>query len=114
MGEVTKSVMGRFGQGVLTITIPGTLTPGPKPYDPPVVTGEVVHALDVTVKGVDQRFVDNTTVMSTDLEITAPPFGAEASASHEFALDGKKVEVVRQTRIPSVGPAVAWKWIVRK
>lgn len=113
MQNTASRLLERFKQGTVTLTKPGTATPGPNAWDPPVVTDPVVHTLDATVKGVSAEFVDGTTILATDMEVTAAVFGAEPAPPDEVAIDGQVVTVIKTMRIPAAGTPVAWKLIVR-
>lgn len=102
-----------FNQGVIVLTKPGTTTPGPNPWDPPVVTDPVAHTLRATAKGVSKEFIDGTTIVATDIEITAAVFGAEPDPADVLTVDGKAVTVLRVIRLPAAGELVAWKFVVR-
>ncbi len=113
MQATASRLLERFSQGVVTITKPGTSTPGPNAWDPPVTSDPVVYTLNATVTGVSKQFVDGTTVLATDLEVTAAVFGAELDPADQLAIDGQTVVVVETMRIPAAGTLVAWKFIVR-
>lgn len=113
MRGVADELLGEFAQGTVTITKPGASTPGPNAWDPPVTSDPVVYTLDATVKGVSRQFVDGTTVLATDLEVTAAVFGAELEPADQLAIDGQVVVVVETLRVPAAGTLVAWKFIVR-
>lgn len=116
MRGVADELLGEFAQGSVTLTkvTPGTPgTPGPNAWDPPVTSDPVVYTLDATVKGVSRQFVDGTTVLATDLEVTAAVFGAELEPADQLAIDGQVVVVVETLRVPAAGTLVAWKFIVR-
>lgn len=113
MAGVASEVMAEFKQGTVTLTKPGGTSTGPNPWDPPVVTDPVVYTLDATVKGVSAEFVDGTTILATDLEVTAAVFGAEPEPPDEVAIDGQVVTVIKTVRIPAAATVVAWKFITR-
>lgn len=113
MQGVAGELLAEFAQGVVTVTVPGTTTPGPNPWDPPVVTDPVTYPLDATVKGVSKEFVDGTTILATDLEVTAAVFGAEAGPADAVSIDGTAMTLLKVIRVPAAGTVVAWKWIVR-
>lgn len=113
MQKTASRLMVRFKQGTVTIT---RLTPGtPDPDTPwlPVTSDPVVYTLDATVKGVSQEFIDGTTILATDLEITAAVFGADPAPPDVVAIDSEAVVVLKTLRLPAAGTVVAWKFIVR-
>jgi hypothetical protein len=111
MTATASRLMARFAQRsvVLKKTPRG---PGPNDWTPgdPTTTE---FPLDATVKGVSKQFVDGTTILSTDLEITAAVFGAEPDPADALLIDGKPVTVLQVMRLPAAGTVVAWKWIAR-
>ena len=113
MQATASRLLDRFAQGTVTLTKPGATTPGPKSWDPPVLSEPVVYTLDATVKGVSAQFVDGTTILATDLEITAAIFGADPAPPDKVEIDGKAVVVLKTIRLPAAGTVVAWKFIVR-
>lgn len=113
MQATASRLLDRFAQGAVTLTKPGETTPGPNPWDPPVVTAPVVYTLHAAVKGVSAQFVDGTTILATDLEITAAVFGADPAPPDKVEIDGKAVVVLKTIRVPAAGTVVAWKFIVR-
>jgi hypothetical protein len=106
-------MLARFAQGavVLTRTTPGTPDPS-TPWIPAAPT-VATYTLDATVNGVSKEFVDGTTIVATDLEVTAAAFGTEPGPGDTLSIDGKVVTIVKQMRIPAAGTLVCWKWIVR-
>jgi hypothetical protein len=113
MQGVATKLLTRFNQGVMTLTKPGTTTPGSNPWDPPVVTDPVEYALQATAKGVSKELIDGTLIVATDIEITAAVFGAEPELTDPVTIDGKAVTVIKVWAVPPAGTTVAWKFIVR-
>lgn len=113
MAKTADRLLGRFSQGVITLTRPGSTTPGPNPWDPPVESPPVEYTLKAVAKGVSKEFIDGTTIVATDLEITAAVFGADPDPADVLAIDGKAVTVLRIIRLPAAGVLVAWKFVVR-
>jgi hypothetical protein len=111
MTATASRLMARFAQGnvVLKKTTRG---PGPNDWTPgdPIT---VDYPLDATVKGVSKQFVDGTTILASDMEITAAVFGAEPDPADTLTIDGKPVTVLQVMRLPAAGTLVAWKWIAR-
>lgn len=102
---------GGLGQGIITLT--KTITaPGADPWTPGAAT-ETSYTLKAAAKGVSKEFINGTTILGTDIEITAAGFGAEPDPADALAIDGKPVTVVKTWRVPAAGTLVAWKFIVR-
>jgi hypothetical protein len=114
MQGTASRLMQRFKQGTIVLTRPGTETPGPNPWGPPVVGDPVEYEIDGVAKGVSERFVDGTVVLATDLEITAAVFGvAPSMETDQITIDGRVVVIVRIDQVPAAGTPVAWRFIVR-
>lgn len=102
-----------LGQGVIVLSKPGSTTPPANPWEPPIVVEPETHTLKATAKGVSKEFVNGTTILATDIEITAAAFGADPDPADTLTIDGKVVTVVKIMRLPAAGTLVAWKWVVR-
>jgi hypothetical protein len=113
MADVATELLTEFNQGVITLTKPGTTTPGSNPWDPPVVTDPVEYALQATAKGVSKELIDGTLIVATDIEIAASAFGADPEPADELAIDGKAVTLLKVMRLPAAGKLVAWRFVVR-
>lgn len=121
-GTATR-LLGKYAQGVVTLSRTTTAEPDPEtPWEPGEET-TVVYMLAATVKGVSQRYVDGSTVLATDLEVTAAVTatdenGDEVSIDPDMttdalSVDGQAVEIVRDLSVPAAGTKVALRWIVR-
>jgi hypothetical protein len=121
--EVASPLLAEFKQGTVTLSRPGSSTPGENPWDPPVEGEPVVYTLDAVAKGVSKEYINGTTILATDLEVTASVVahdadGADVSVVPDFAtdtitVDGRTVELVRDLSIPAAGVKLAYRWIVR-
>lgn len=134
MANTADRLMKRFKQGVVTVarTTPGT----PDEDEPwiPVVDQVDVYTLNATTASVtvDQataKLIDGTTILATDLVLTAGPKMTHTSTDDEpadgaeidtiigpldvVAIDGKAVTVVKVMRVTPTGVAIVWKFIVR-
>lgn len=108
---VASELLAEFRQGVCTLTR-RTHAPGTEPWEPGAST-EAIYDLDATVKAVSTRFVDGTTVLATDREVTCAALAIEPAPADILSIDGKVVTVVRTMRIPAAGTVVAWRFIAR-
>lgn len=112
--DVASEVLAEFKQGTVTLTRPGTSTPGANPWDPPVTTDSVVHTLDTVVKGVDAEFVDGTTILASDKQLTAAvPEITPSMETDALAIDGRTVTILRIDAIPGAGTPVAYRFFAR-
>lgn len=113
MQATASRLLSRFAQGAVTLTrtIPGEPDPETPwiPGEPTVTT----YTLDATVRGVAKEFIDGTTILATDLEVTAAALGTDPGPGDTLAIDGQTVTIIKQMRVPAAGTLVCWKWIVR-
>ena len=111
MAGVATRLLTRFNQGVITLTT-APPAPGADPWTPGAPT-TATYTLQATAKGVSKEFIDGTSIVATDIEITAAAFGAEPDPADVLAIDGKMVTLLRVIRLPAAGTLVAWKFVVR-
>lgn len=114
---IAAEVQGAFAevkQGTVTLTrtVPGDPPDPEQPWIPgdPVTT---TYTLDAIVKGVSDKYVDGTTILSTDLEISCSVFAVDPLPSDTLAIDGKTVTVIKSMPYPAAGQVVIHKFIVR-
>jgi hypothetical protein len=113
MQGVATKLLTRFNQGAITLTKLATITPGANPWDPPLVTDPLEYTLEATANGVSREFIDGTTIVASDVEITAGVFGAEPDLADTVLIDGKTVTLLKVVRMPAAGIVTAWKLLVR-
>lgn len=113
MQATASRLLDRFNQGVIVLAKPGSTTPPAQPWEPPIVVSPASYTLKATAKGVSKEFVNGTTILATDIEITAAAFGADPAPADALTIDGKAVTVVQIMRLPAAGVLVAWTIIVR-
>jgi hypothetical protein len=111
MQSTATRLLDRFNQGNIVLTKVVT-APGPNEWTPGEST-PAPHTLKATAKGVSAEYIDGTTIVATDLEITAAAFAAEPDMADTLTIDGKAVQVLRIIRLPAAGTLVAWKILVR-
>ena len=114
MQGTASRLMQRFKLGTIVLTRPGTETPGPNPWDPPVVGDPVEYEIDGVAKGVSAEFVDGTTILATDLQITCsvPPV-VPSMETDTLTVDGRSMTLLRIDQIPAAGTPVAYRLFVR-
>lgn len=113
MQGTASRLMERFAQGVVTLERPGEEIPPPNEWTDPTYTDPVTIPLNAAVKGVSEKYINGTTIVATDLEVTAAVFGDEMGVGDVLKVDGKPVQVIKTMKIPAAGVTVAWKFIVR-
>jgi len=113
MQAVATDLLTEFKQGtvVLIKSTPGTVDPA-KPWIP-VAGSTTNYTLNATVRPVSKKFIDGTSIIATDSEITFAHPGVEVLPGDKFTIDGKQVVTLLVKRIPEAGTVVAWKAIVR-
>ena len=110
MQGVASQLLGQFKQGVIVYNQPGEVT-GPEWN--PTVGEDIPHTLDATANGVSQEYVDGTSVLMTDKEVTAAVFGVTPTTSGTLSIDSQVMQIIRVWQVPAAGTPVAWKMIVR-
>ena len=115
MAGVASEVLAEFKQG--SVVLRRAVPADPLPLEPwvpgePTVTD---YTLDATVSGVAQQYVDGTTILSSDEQVTcAVPAVAPDMATDTLLIDGVAVTVIKNTPIPAAGTPVAYLFIVRR
>lgn len=129
MADIARDLMGEFKQGVVTLRRVdlGPVDPA-TPWIPPSEVASVFE-LDAVVKGVSEQFINGTTIVATDREVTcsdkmtlvrvggepvSPVVSpVEVRPGDVISVDGVAITIVKTIRIPAAGVAVAHKFIVR-
>lgn len=110
MQAVASQLLGRFKQGTIIYNQPGAVSGDDWN---PTIGPDVTHTLDATANGVSEAYVDGTSVLATDKEVTAAAFGVTPTTSGTLSIDGQTLQIVRVWQVPAAGTPVAWKMIVR-
>lgn len=115
MADVADEVMTEFKQGTVTLrrTVPAASDPA-TPWIPgsPTVTD---YTLKAAVTGVAQQYVDGTTILTTDEQVTCSvPAVTPDMATDSLLIDGVAVTVIKNFAIPAAGTPVAYRFIVRR
>ena len=113
MADVASEVLAEFHQGVIILS---KTVPGEPDASTPWIPGEpvtVAHTLNATAKPVSEEFINGTTIVATDIEITAAVFGADPDPADQMEIDGQPMTIIEVMRIPAAGTVVVWKLIVR-
>lgn len=101
-----------FNQGEIAYVVD---TPGSGPADDP---GEPTSVTTVfpgaTARGVSFKFLKNSAVLTTDLEIHLPGGIVDIEPEGYMMVDGTPLKIVQIERQPSAGVVVAWTVIARK
>jgi hypothetical protein len=75
MADVATELLTEFNQGVITLA-KTTTAPPDDPWTPGSPT-TTTYTLQATAKGVSKEFIDGTTIVATDIEITPAAYGAD-------------------------------------
>ena len=119
MQVAATDMLSEFKQGIVTLsrTTKGTIDPN-EPFIP-VAGVTTVYTLNATVKAVSmkfisgQTFIDGTTILATDKEVTCAIFAIEPEPGDIVTIDGAQMSIVKVMRIPGAGTAIVFKLIVR-
>jgi hypothetical protein len=109
---------GGFGQGVITLTKPGTSTPGENEWDQPVEGEPTVYALQaavaaVTVDQANAKYIDGTLITTADLVVMCAVPQVEIELTDTLAIDGEARTIKKIVQLPAAGVAVAFKLFVQ-
>lgn len=110
MQSTASRLLSKFAQGVITYTPPPTI--GGDPWNPTQTPSQPI-TINATAQGVAAEYVDGTTVLATDLQITSAVFGQEPSMAGKITVDGKMLQMIRVIPLPAAGEVIAWRCIVR-
>ena len=91
------------------------MTPGvpAQPWIPAPETRTTI-AIDAVVSGVAKEFVDDKTIMATDLSVLCAVPDMDYQPGDELSIDGHPVTILRVVDIPAAGTKVATRFIVRR
>ncbi len=112
MQAKATTLMKRFRQGSVTLTRTPVIASA-NAWDPPTFGAPVTYTLDAVVRAVQDKFVDGTTIYSTDRQVTCSVLPVELLPGDTLAIDGKAVTIVKTMRVPAAGEVIAWRFIVR-
>lgn len=120
--DTASRLLAKFAQGAVTLT--RTTVAASEPSTPwlPGAPTTTVYALDATVRGVSQDLVDGTTILASDLEVTAGPLARNTTTgvtaaltprpSDTISIDGKVHALKLVKSIPAAGVAAVHKLVV--
>lgn len=110
--QVAKDVIGEFKQGAVKYIEPGTES-GPA-YNPTITPG-TEHEIDATVRGVASKFVDGTTILSSDFQLVTPAgFGVVPVQAGTVEADGTTYTIVQIDPVPAAGTPVVYRIFLRR
>lgn len=115
MADIATELLGEFQQGsvqlVRSVSAPSDPSTPWQPGDPTLATYDLAAA----VRGVSQRYVDGTTILSSDQQVTCavPPVTPDMTTD-TLLIDGIAVTVLKNMPIPASGTPVAYLFVVRR
>jgi len=116
MAGIATELLEEFDQGTLRLArVVSSAADPDRPWDV-TQTGPFFTDLNGTSKTVTSRFVDGTTVVATDIEVTFAPVALrpEPGFSDRIEIRGELYTTAKVKRIPESGTVVAWKFFVRR
>lgn len=112
MQNLASSLITEFNQGACEYV---DIQPGNGPVDNPGPAVEVIHPTPAVARGVQFRYINNTDIVSTDLQMTIPvKDGMMPKMSGFVRGDGQRYKIVGVRTIPPFGTPVAHVIIFRK
>lgn len=129
IAKTADGVMGKFSQGVVTLVRATPGTPDPEDPSTPVIASTETYLLKATVRSVEDRYIDGTTILATDSMVTASAsmvhthtdgapvanttVNLEILPGDVVSIDGVAVTTVKVMRTPKAGVAIVWNLITR-
>jgi hypothetical protein len=111
MQAVARDLLREFDQGGVVLSV---ATPGSGPAHNPGPVTFVDTAIDGTVRGVSAQYVDQVSVLASDLMVTIPGGVVVPKATDKVKLFGVSHNIVRIMPKPAQGTVAAYLIIVRK
>ena len=123
MRSIATEVLTAFAQGKIQYVL---TTPGSGPADDPGPASEAIYDVVGTVKGVKFTYINGTSILASDQQITIPvqfDYGGKLASisgvenpdiAGFFLIDGKRYKIIKVIAKPAAGVPVAYTVIVRK
>lgn len=109
---VASELLAEFDQGGIFYI---AVVPGSGPAQNPGPSTETPFKVEGVARGVSFKYIDNKSVVASDLQITMAVDARYTPNEKGFALiDGVRHKVIQAIRKPAAGTPVAWTIIVRK
>lgn len=112
MQKIASGVISEFGQGVIEFV---RATPGSGPAYDPGEPALQTFTVTGTAKGVSYKYVDNTQILQSDLQVTIPgDVGFVPAMTDQISVDGRRYnEIIAVKKIPAAGTPVVFVVIFR-
>ena len=88
-----------------------TITTGSNPWSP-IADTPVDHTLKCVVEPVNHRYIDNSTVLSTDRQVLFSSLEFEPEKTDQIIIDGEVFEIKNLFRYPSAGIPIYYTAII--
>lgn len=112
MQAIASGLLAEFKQGDVRYV---QVTPGTGPADRPGKPTETPHTVDAAARGVQQRYVDGSNIVQSDMQITmAVKPGLVPDMFGFVEGDGTRFKIVGVQQIPPFGMPVSYVIIFRK
>lgn len=106
MQAVATELLTEFKQGTVRYIASGT-TSGPA-YDP-VIGSPMPYTVNATVRGVQQKYIQDGYISASDLQATVSVFDVEPTVSGTLEIDGAEKQIIQVDALPGAGTTVAWR-----
>ena len=113
MQSIARDVIGQFAQGSITYVV---VTPGTGAADDPGAPTETSYSINAVVRGVSFKYVNDTTIVRSDLQLTMPVVAGEPAPTMAgfIKIGSTRYKIVEIRTIPPAGTAVAHVVIFRR
>lgn len=113
--NISSELHGEFKQGDVRY-VPLVVTPGATPDRPATSAKGTPVLINSVVRPVSTKYVDGTTVVVTDKQLSIPNDGVSPTPQigHFVRIDGVDHSIIMIMARPSAGIAINWTVIVRK
>jgi len=111
MQDVATNLIGEFKQGSITYI---DVKPSNGPADDPGKAQETRHLIEGTARGVSFKYIDKTSIVATDLQVTMSGKGVKPQITGFMEVDGVRHKIIRVVQKPAAGVPVAFTVIFRK
>lgn len=112
MQHTATRLLNCYGQGQIRLIRPGAPVAAVNSWDEPAAGDPVIYELSGVKRGVSQHYVDGSTVLASDEQITFAAFEDAPRVGDGLTFDGVPLTILQV--IPLSGQAIAWTVIVRQ
>lgn len=110
--DIASSLFAEFKQGTVRLVEPGAKTGS---VGEPTYGADTFHSVNATVTGVPEKYIDGTTIRTTDLMVS---FAGNAVTTRpdttwRIEIDDKEHEIIQDLSKPPVGVVAVYRFAVR-